>query len=473
MLNHLRQFYWVVFVAAFPFLSTNAYSIEPINYKDVSGQIQALSGSSDELQNWTVVLMDRQTQISYTSLIDTEGNYVFKDVDLGKIYAIFLLNQDRVLVSGLTIASTAQSFLHQYFRIQNPQLPDLVLRGMVLNFLNLEGIKTEVSFFTTDADANLILDELVMPSLPDPSPERKEFSNRKGAIDQDQDGIPNTEDSDIDGLGLPNVLDSDDDNDSILDVFDSLDRNGDLVEDSLVDTDLAFAEGLDWIDVLIERETSFDGKDTFRLSFTAKVNDALDPAEFMSLKINGPDSLLAKATLEDKSVWDRFLAKGELTEDRLLSATVILDNDAVIKQGQVLFFELATEKDGILENRAFAYKIPKGLSLRPLTVQFIAVSLQLQMIQDPFGVGSLSLNNNPLYNWVIAIYDEEGNLVINSFEQSSQASILELDNSVIDTLQEGVKYYYQVQVYTESPTGKLSYNIRSAPTAFSVTFPKP
>ncbi len=398
---------------------------------DVTGSIQDSTGSQTGMSGQVIVLTQRDTSMSYVSEITANGTYAFKDVEIGEAYTLYLLSSSYKYSAILSRPGTANATVQQWFTLSSVQIPRLKYNGLVLNFLDLDGI-TMTTDIAADADSDYI---------PDGSSYFAGLSLRSelnalgltSSVDQatlslveqdtDTDSVVNTLDPDIDGDGIPNFIDDDDDGEGFLDVFDS-DHNGDLVNDSIQETgDVYFSKGVEWVSAQISMEQNSSGSDEIYITYSVKLTTDYSP---QYVAIRGAEAFTTGATV-DGAEWDGKLVDDGTGEDGA-SGDLIYGKKVLVTSypygHQMIFFQIAYGSSADDPNFVeFPYTFP---NLQP--DKDIALAVNTSTHAFTLG-GDSAFGSVTDYFWYVFVYDSDGERIYLAGPTSGSTSSITIPES--------------------------------------------
>jgi hypothetical protein len=318
------------------------------------------------------------------------------------------MTPDYVVSSVLSMPSTVQNTIRQFFQLQAVTLPRIINQGDIIVFENLTNISV-VGDLAADADGDAVPDGVAgfgLTSLNGPG-----FA----LTDLDGDGIVDEQDADIDGDGIANWFDPDDDGDGVLDVVD-LDANGNLIPDMNEQmTDVFFKQGLEWLSVGFE-ETPVGTSTKSTLKFVAKMNTAF--ASPIAIQVRGSPGLLGSAIVEyvdsetleessqaflDRRLFDDGANEDGSPNDYVFARRVTLAENAKPRPNQVFFIQLAYGSDTAPWFVEFPYTVP-NVKTRAITARFDKSTRTVNLVGNPFG----TLQE---YMWTVSVFNADGLLV--------------------------------------------------------------
>jgi hypothetical protein len=397
------------------------------NRSDVSTSLTSQAGSPAQMAGWVVAFFEKDSRSARISVADANGNLKFTKMSLDAFHGAVLLSPDYLIQSVLTLPSSKDHTVRQFFRTNRPTLPRLVQRGSVVNFQSIENLTIDE---TTAIDSN---DDGVPDGMDGLGLGLDSTFSLNGA-DTDRDGTINTNDIDIDGDGLFNPLDPDDDGDGILDIVDS-DSNGDGIPDSVqTSTDQHYAVGLEYLAVQTVVTPSSQN-----MKFVAKVRDGVLPT---AVRIRGASSLLANSTFTQSDgtsgTWDFSLADDGSNDDAtagdgLYARSVALTSGLTVRANQVIFFQLMI---GIGDDQfpvEYAYTLPNLATAIP-TANYDAATRSVTLVGEPFGQARQD------FLWLIAVSNSSG---IKMYESNSVVGTTRSITLPANILVPGQNYTYK------------------------------
>jgi hypothetical protein len=364
----------------------------------IKGSIKSVTGSQSEMNQWVLALVERDTGIAHSGVINAVGNYTIEGVDTTVPYTLVLLDPQYRFSAILTYVGLNPGKVRQYFGITSNRLPTLVHNGPIINFTDFSSIAWEKDE-AADSNDNLIPDALeVSASL-------------STTVDTDGDTRTNDRDGDIDGDGLPNWFDSDDDNDGVPDAFDT-DANADELADLSQDQgDQYFPRVVKFIALQLVQDVQSDGSLASTLMFTTQLHE---DEKATSVLVKGSSTLFTDssavrfdpATGEPSYLdWDQTLSDDGNNEDGeandgTFSRRVELASTAVPKANQVFFVEVTQgEGDARLVNE-FPFTFPSMVT-GVITGSYTSDTRKVTMTGAPFGTVTD-------YHWSVHVYDATG-----------------------------------------------------------------
>ncbi len=364
----------------------------------IKGSIKSVTGSQSEMNQWVVALVERDTGIAHSGVINAVGNYTIEGVDTSVPYTLVLLDPQYRFSAILTYVGLNAGKVRQYFAITANRLPTLVHNGPIINFTDFSSVSWEKNE-AADTDNNLIPDALeVSASL-------------ATTVDTDADGQTNDLDGDIDGDGLPNWFDSDDDDDGVPDAFDS-DANADELADLSQDQgDQYFPRVVKYIALQLVQDVQSDGSLASTLMFTTQL---LEDENATSVLVKGSSTLFTEASAvqfdpttgaASYAAWDQTLLDDGNNEDGeagdgTFSRRVELVSTAVPKANQVFFVEVTQGTGDTRIVNEFPFTFPTMVT-GVITGSYTSATRKVTLTGTPFGTVTD-------YHWSVHVYDASG-----------------------------------------------------------------
>lgn len=374
----------------------------------IKGSIKSVTGSQSEMNQWVLALVERDTGIAHSGVINAVGNYSIEGVDTSVAYTLVLLDPQYRFSAILTYVGLNPGKVRQYFAITSNRLPTLVHNGPIINFTDFSSVSWENNE-AADSNDNLIPDALeVSAGL---AGAVKLAATPTITADTDGDSQTNDRDGDIDGDGLPNWFDSDDDDDGVPDAFDN-DANADELADlSQDDGDQYFPRVVKYIALQLVQDVQSDGSLASTLMFTTQL---LEDEKATAVLVKGSSTLFtgSSSVLFDPSSgeasyadWDQTLSDdgnnedGE-ADDGTFSRRVELVSTAVPKANQVFFVEVTQGTGDTRIVNEFPFTFPSMVT-GVITGQYTAATRKVTLTGSPFGTVTD-------YNWSVHVYDAAG-----------------------------------------------------------------
>ncbi len=364
----------------------------------IKGSIKSVTGSQSEMNQWVVALVERDTGIAHSGVINAVGNYTIEGVDTSVPYTLVLLDPQYRFSAILTYVGLNPGKVRQYFAITANRLPTLVHNGPIINFTDFSSVSWEKNE-AADTNDNLIPDALeVTTSL-------------ATTVDTDADGQTNDLDGDIDGDGLPNWFDSDDDDDGVPDAFDT-DANADELADLSQDQgDQYFPRVVKYIALQLVQDVQGDGSLASTLMFTTQL---LEDEEATSVLVKGSSTLFTDSSAvqfdpttgaASYAAWDQTLLDDGNNEDGeagdgTFSRRVELVSTAVPKANQVFFVEVTQGTGDTRIVNEFPFTFPTMVT-GVITGSYTSATRKVTLTGTPFGTVTD-------YHWSVHVYDASG-----------------------------------------------------------------
>jgi hypothetical protein len=389
----------------------------------IKGFIKSATGSQSEMNQWVLALVERDSGIAHSGVVNAVGNYTIKGVSTAVPYTMVLMDPQYRFSAILTYVGLNSGQVRQYFKIGEDLLPPLVHRGPIINFTDSSSVAWEKNE-ASDKNDNLIPDAVEVTLVSD------------STIDTDGDGLTNDEDGDIDGDGLPNWFDSDDDGDNIADAFDN-DANGDGLADLTQRVgDQYFPRLLKYIAVQIVQDVGDDGSLSSTLMLTTQLQEN---EKATSIKVKGSSVLFTEAsavrydpTTGDTSTssWDQTLLDDGNNEDgdvddRIFARRVQLKNGMVPKAKQVFFVEVTQGTGEEVLISEFPFTFP-GMVTGVISADYTSATRKVTLQGTPFG-------GITEYKWSIHISDAAGIKVFASEPIAGTVATYTLPTGAVDT----------------------------------------
>ncbi len=350
------------------------------------------------MNQWVVALVERDTGIAHSGVINAVGNYTIEGVDTSVPYTLVLLDPQYRFSAILTYVGLNPGKVRQYFAIPANRLPTLVHNGPIINFTDFSSVSWEKNE-AADTNDNLIPDALeVSASL-------------ATTVDTDADGQTNDLDGDIDGDGLPNWFDSDDDDDGVPDAFDT-DANADELADLSQDQgDQYFPRVVKYIALQLVQDVQSDGSLASTLMFTTQL---LEDENATSVLVKGSSTLFTDASAvqfdpttgaASYAAWDQTLLDDGNNEDGeagdgTFSRRVELVSTAVPKANQVFFVEVTQGTGDTRIVNEFPFTFPTMVT-GVITGSYTSATRKVTLTGTPFGTVTD-------YHWSVHVYDASG-----------------------------------------------------------------
>ncbi len=372
-------------------------SEDSLPLKNIAGSIKGSTGRQSDMVNWTLLTLEKTTQITRSAVIDISGTFSLEHVREDRAHTIILLSPDHLLRSILSIPTTSTTVINQYFTGTPTQLPPLVERGPIVIFGSFDGI--------------IPVDEAVNSDRGDGIPNAAYGDQGYGLIDS-ASGSP------LDLRGLPESFNPNRNANGVLDVFET-----DINRNNIADTAEGFgpnffAEGLEYAALQYELSTDSIGTETAQIIFTAKLKpDSIA----QDIKIFGSSNITSGATTTSGTstvAWDQTLlddgaSDDSLAGDRIFGRRITLGSATRLKSFEVVLFE---------PRRIDAETAPSSQSIAGAKYPVTAPPLTLSALSTPLWdsvTRTINRVGNPFgtitdYNWSVTIFDANGKLTYSS-----------------------------------------------------------
>jgi hypothetical protein len=377
----------------------------------IKGSIKSVTGSQSEMNQWVLALVERDTGIAHSGVINAVGNYSIEGVDSSVAYTMVLLDPQYRFSAILTYVGLNAGKVRQYFAITSNRLPPLVHKGPIINFTDFSSVSWEKNE-AADSNDNLIPEALeVSAELAAGAGRLTAAASPTVTADTDGDGQTNDRDGDIDGEGLPNWFDSDDDDDGVPDAFDN-DANADELADlSQDDGDQYFPRVVKYIALQLVQDVQSDGSLASTLMFTTQL---LEDEKATAVLVKGSSTLFkgSSAVQSDPTSgevsytdWDQTLSDDGNNEDGeagdgTFSRRVELVSTAVPKANQVFFVEVTQGTGDTRIVNEFPFTFPSMVT-GVITGQYTAATRKVTLTGSPFATVTD-------YHWSVHVYDAVG-----------------------------------------------------------------
>ncbi|NBQ54541.1 MAG: hypothetical protein EBU49_13325, partial [Proteobacteria bacterium] len=294
-----------------------------IPLKNITGSIKSSTGRQSDMVNWTLLTLEKTTQIARSAVINISGTFSIENIREDREHTIILLSPDHLLRSILSIPTTSTTVINQFFTGTPDQLPPLVERGPIVIFGSLDGI--------------IPVDEAVNSDRGDGIPNAAYGDHGYGLIDTGSG-------SNFDLRGLPESFNPDRNANGVLDVFEA-----DINQNKKIDTAEGFGpnffdEGLEYAALQYELSTNSSGAETAQIIFSAKLKpDSIA----QDVKIIGSSNIINGATTTSSGntvAWDQTLlddgaSDDSLAGDRIFGRRITLGSASRLKSFEVVLFE--------------------------------------------------------------------------------------------------------------------------------------
>lgn len=383
---------------------------------NVSGSIKSSAGRQSDMQNWTILTLERDTNIARSSLISESGTFEIPNVINERPRTIALLSPDHLLRSILSIPTGKPTIINQFFSGLPRPLPPLFERGPIVIFSYLNGI--------------------------DPYPD--------DIVAELGNGIPNAAYGDIgygliesrgpaevDLSGLPPVFNPDRNTNGILDVFE-IDIDGDEKPDAVEGTGPNFFnEGLDYAAAQFELTSNAAGDLTVQMVYVAKLKPGLTVSD---IKIHGSSTITAGATVgtgANAIAWDQTLlddgnSDDGIAGDGVFARRVNLGSTANLKSYEVILFEPRR-----IDGETNPAVMPVHASKFPVTAPPLAIEPMSAPLWDPV-TRVINRVGNPFgtvtsYTWTVTVFDVNGKPVYSTANIAGSEDTVTIPENAFDT----------------------------------------
>ena len=371
---------------------------------NIRGSVTSKSLAGVTLENWILLLIERDTGTARSSILGAGGLFLFRNAKGDAAHTLALLSPEYILQSVVSFPADQPGAVHQYFKFNKLYLGNVIHDGPVLSLEHPDNIAIEQDL-ARDGDGDGLPDGTVQigaETLADG--DAPDFPMDLDHIDSDFDGLVNS-------------LDHDDDNDGIFDMADA-DSNGDDVPDREQDSsDLHFSEGVEAIMAQYEYDPAASGSRKAYMTFTARLRDDINP---FAVGLAGPARLLDGASYEGfdntnqpiDAAWNRRLAddgnsQDELPNDRIFAKKIKLASSSLRpKSNEVFLIQLLLGS----EQDPWAYSYPisfPNITTGTITAAFNETTNVVTLGGNPFG----TIAN---YEWTVVLSNPEGAMLWSS-----------------------------------------------------------
>ena len=372
-------------------------SNDSISLKTVTGAIKSSTGRQADTAGWTIMTLERQTQIARSAVIGDNGNYSIENLRADRPRTIVLLSPDHLLRSILSIPTATPAKINQYFRATPDQFPPLFERGPIVVFGELDGV-----------DA---VDDSIASDRGNGVPNAAYGDNGYGLVSGSPSG-------DVDLTGLPPVLNPDRNANGTLDIFET-DVDGNERPDAAENHGPNFfTEGLAYAAVQYELSSVASGTETAQVVFSARLQPG---ATATDIKITGSTHLTSGATVSGGSspgAWDGTLLDDGTNEDGIagdgiFARRVTLSSASRLKSYEVILFEprrgdaTANPTAQPLAGAKYPIAVPPLTLTAMSTPVWDSVTRTINRVGNPFGTISA-------YTWSVTVFDANGKPVYSS-----------------------------------------------------------
>jgi|GEM_PF-2039744 len=372
-------------------------SIDSISLKTVTGSIKSSTGRQADTAGWTIMTLERQTQIARSAVIGDNGNYSIENLRADRPRTIVLLSPDHLLRSILSIPTATPTKINQYFRATPDQFPPLFERGPIVVFGELDGVDS--------------VDDSIASDRGNGVPNAAYGDNGYGLVS----GSPS---SDVALTGLPPVLNPDRNANGTLDIFET-DVDGNERPDAAENHGPNFfTEGLAHAAVQYELSSVASGTETAQVVFSARLQPG---ATATDIKITGSTHLTSGATVSGGSspgAWDGTLLDDGTNEDGIagdgiFARRITLSSASRLKSYEVILFEprrgdaTANPTAQPLASAKYPVTVPPLTLTAMSTPVWDSVTRTINRVGNPFGTISA-------YTWSVTVFDANGKPVYSS-----------------------------------------------------------
>lgn len=389
---------------------------ESLTVKDVSGSIKSSLGRQTDMAGWTILTLERGTQVARSATIDANGTYTLGNVRSDRPRTIALLSPDHLLRSILSIPTSTANRINQYFRATPDQFPPLFERGPIVIFGALDGIEP--------------LDDAIASDRGNGVPNAAYGSIGYGLVSDSSS-------ANVDLTGLPSVFNPDRNANGTLDIFES-DTNGNDKNDAAENYGPNFfTEGLSYAVAQYELSSDGAGTETVQIVFSARLQTGATASD---MKITGSNQLTSGATVDggtSPGAWDGTLLDDGNSEDGvagdgIFARRVTLASAPRLKSYEVILFE---PRRGDAEANPTAQ--PIAGSQYPVTVPPLDISALGAPVWDSV-TRTINRSGNPFgtitsYTWSVTVFDANGKPVYSSAAISGTEDSLVLPDNATDS----------------------------------------
>ncbi len=368
-----------------------------IPLKNITGSIKSSTGRQSDMVNWTLLTLEKTTQIARSAVINISGTFSIEHVREDREHTIILLSPDHLLRSILSIPTKSTTVINQFFTGTPDQLPPLVERGPIVIFGSLDGI--------------IPVDEAVNSDRGDGIPNAAYGDHGYGLIDT---GSGST----LDLRGLPESFNPDRNTNGVLDVFET-----DINQNKKIDTAEGFGpnffdEGLEYAALQYELSTNRSGAETAQIIFSAKLKpDSIA----QDIKIIGSSNIINGATTTSSGntvAWDQTLlddgaSDDSLAGDRIFGRRITLGSASRLKSFEVVLFEPRRSDAETAPTSSPVSGAKYPVTAPPLTLSALStpvwdsVTRTINRVGNPFG----TITD---YKWSVTIFDANNKPVYSS-----------------------------------------------------------
>lgn len=368
------------------------------------------------MSNWTMLMLDKGTQIVRSAIIDASGIFALTHVREDRAHTMILLSPDNLLRSTLSLPTISATVINQYFTGVPDQLPPLFERGPIIIFGSFDGI--------------VPIDEAINSDRGDGVPNSAYGSSGYGLIDSGSMTA-------TDPNGLPTVFNPDRNANNTLDIFES-----DINKNSKIDSAEGvgpnfFSEGLEYAAVQYELSSNSTGTETVQIVFSAKLKPHLVAQD---IKILGSSTIISGATTTSGSssvAWDQTLLDDGASDDGLVGdgifgRRITLGSPTRLRGFEVILFEPrridgeTNPTDQPITGSKYPVTAPP-LTLNALsTPVWDAVTRTINRVGNPFGTITA-------YTWSVAVFDANNKPVYTSLSIAGTEDTLVLPENAFNS----------------------------------------
>ena len=370
---------------------------DSISLKNITGSIKSSTGRQSDTAGWTILTLERESQVARSALIGDNGNYSIENLRADRARTIALLSPDHLLRSILSIPTSTPTKINQYFRATPEQFPPLFERGPIVVFGELNGI-----------DA---VDDSIASDRGNGVPNAAYGDNGYGLVGGNPSSV-------VDLTGLPPVLNPDRNANGTLDIFETDVDNNQRPDASENHGPNFFTEGLTYAAVQYELSSVTNGTETAQVVFSARLQQ---DATATDIKITGSTNLTSGATVTGGSspgAWDGTLLDDGTNEDGIagdgiFARRVTLGSATRLKSYEVILFEPRRADGATLPAAQPLAGAKYPVTVPPLTLTAMStpvwdsVTRTINRVGNPFG-------SITAYTWSVTVFDANGKPVYSS-----------------------------------------------------------
>lgn len=382
---------------------------------EFTGTIKSSAGRQSDMENWTVMTLERDNSIARSDVISNNGSFTLSNVVKNRPRTLVLLSPDHLLRAILSIPTGSPTRINQFFSGAPLPLPPLFERGPIVIFGYLDGIEPYPDNIAADLGNGI----------------------PNGAYGDNGYGLVDDNTANIDLSGLPAVFNPDRNANDILDVFE-IDIDGDEKPDAAEGKGPNFFnEGMDYAAAQYELSSDAGGNLTVQMLYTAKLKPGITATD---IKIHGSSTITAGATVgsgSDATAWDQTLlddgnSDDGIAGDGIFARRVTLGSTAILKSYEVILFEprRADGETSPATEPIAGSKFP--VTAPPLTVSAMdtplwdGVTRVINRVGNPFGTVTA-------YTWSVTIYDANDKPVYSSASITGSEDTIIIPDNAFDT----------------------------------------